>query len=236
MTMRWWRLLLAALAMAVIGGGPIRSVGAQGEGGGELDFAGLDGVLEVVTRTYSIDFAALTATPGAGEDPASLEPEGVVTLLAYVAAFDGNDTAESAWETVNTEFASQAESLGDPETSEVETTEIDELGDRATSYTTTVPQGETTLVTAILVVRDARFVYIAIGITAGEDPVPTTTAVVDAMLATEAGTSGAERGDDGFYRGGPWDKFPVAGDEVLAGLEPLADEQVFPVGAATPDA
>jgi len=202
-----------------------------------LDFGDLAGILEITSRTYSIDFAALMATPGASEDPASLDLQGVVTLIGYVAYFDDEENAERGWVTVNTEFANQAATLGGDEVERVESSEVDDLGDRATSYISTVVERDTTFSTAIPIVQESRFVSIGIGITAGDDPVPTTTAVVERMIDTDGGNEGAALGSEGFYSGGLWDTFPAVGDESLAGLAPLTDGLVSPTAdTGTPEA
>ncbi len=237
MSMRLPRLVLAVLAVAVIGSGSFRSVAAQDGSDEALDFEEFEGIEQVVSRTYSIDFAALMASPDAAADPASLELTGIVTLIAFVAAFDGDDNAESGWDRINAEFEGQAAEITGDESAEFVISEVDDLGDEATSYTTMVVEEEETYSTAVIIVRDGEYVYIAIGITAGEeDGVAPTTTVAQALEDNDAGDGEAEQGEDGFYSGGVWDKLPEGGDEALAGLSPRADEVVYPTDDATPEA
>ncbi len=235
MAMRFWRLLLAALAVAVIGGGPVRSVAAQDGGEEPLDFADLEGIEEVVSRTYSVDVAAMLASPAAGGDPAFLDAEGFVTVVTLIAEFYEAGNAESGWERLNGVFEDQAgASAGDASTAYLE---IDaSIGDNAAAYIATFAEAGTEFSTAFFVVQDAEYVYVVIGVTAAEDPVAPTTAVVEVMIANDEGEGEGEIGDDGFHRGGLWDKLPAVGDDVLDGLAPLADEQVYPVSEATPEA
>ena len=129
MSMRLLRMMLALVAVAVLGAGSVRAATAQ-EGEDEVDFAQLEGIEQVVGRSYTIDFMALMSSPEAAEGDIAY-PTGIVTAYAVVAKFDEDDNAEAGWETLLSSFNDQAEADADEAATEITELEVDDIGDNA---------------------------------------------------------------------------------------------------------
>ena len=99
----------------------------------ELDFASLEGVQRAVARYYAGDFDFF-GTPA----PTST---GIVFIVATVVAFDQDDHASTAVETINDDFL--ASTTADP-TLTVEEVDAGELGERTMAYTATGEEAGTT--------------------------------------------------------------------------------------------
>jgi hypothetical protein len=225
MSMRLLRMMLALFAVAVMGPGSIGAAAAQ-DGENDIDFSQLEGIEQVVGRSYSIDFAALMASPEAAEGDITY-PAGLVYGYAVVARFDDDDNAEAGWETMRSLFDEQAAAEMGDEATEVTELEVDDLGDNAAGYSATEDDGGTALYSTILIVRDGDYVYVSVVSTGGDDPTDAATNLVEAMIDADAGDGDGEANDEGIYSGGLWDKFPGEDDDFAEGLT-IYDAPIYP--------
>lgn len=225
MSMRLLRMMLALVAVAALGAGWVTAAAAQ-DGEEDVDFADLEGIEQVIGRSYTIDFVALMASPEASDGEISY-PTGIVTAYAIVAKFDGDDNADAGWETLRTSFDDQAAEATGAEESEITELEADDLGDNAIGYTTTDEESGSTLYTTVLIAREGEYVYVSVVSTGGDDPTESAMTLIEAMMEADAGDGDGEAGDDGIYRGGLWDKFPGEDDDFAEGLS-IFDTQIYP--------
>lgn len=230
MSMRLLRTMLALVAVAVIGAGWARAVTAQ-DGEDDVDFSQLEGIEQVVGRSYSIDFVALMSSPEAAEGDIAY-PTGIVTAYAVVAKFDEDDNAESGWETLRSLFNDQAAAVTDDEATEVTELEVDDLGDNAAGYSATEDDGGSALYSTILIVREGEYVYVSVVSTGGDDPTGAATDLVEAMIGAGAGDGEGEANDEGIYSGGLWDKFPDEDDDFAKDLT-IYDSPIYPESEET---
>jgi hypothetical protein len=225
MSMRLLRMMLALIAMAAIGAGSIKAAAAQ-DGEDEIDFSQLDGIEQVAGRSYTVDFAALMASPEAAAGEITY-PSGVVTAYAVVAKFDGDDNAEAGWDVLRTSFDDQAADVTGVEASEITELEVDDLGDAAAGYSTSAEEGGSTLFTTVLIAREGEHVYVSVVSTGGDDPTEAATTLTEEMMDADAGDGEGEANDEGVYSGGLWDKFPGEDDDFAEGLT-IYDTQIYP--------
>jgi hypothetical protein len=193
---------------------------ATGEESDAFDFAALEGIQRVVSRSYSGDTSVL-------ESPESA-PAGTYFLTALVAGFDTADHAAVALEPLHTELQA---SFADDVSITMESVDPGDVGDQAVAAFGTTQEEGITYELAIMLVQEDAYVYavIAVGIGTDTGSLETATAIIEAMIGAEAGSGDGEYDDSGvFLTGGLWNKFPIAGDAVLNGLVPEEDEQVYP--------
>jgi hypothetical protein len=214
------------MAVAFIGAGSVTAAAAQ-DSEEDVDFSQLEGIERVVGRSYSIDFVALMASPEAAAGGDIAYPTGIVYAYAVVAKFDGDDNAETGWETLRSSFDNQAAAETGEDAAEVTELEVDDLGDNAVGYSTTEEESGTTLYSTILMVRDGEYVYVSIVSTGGDDPNEPAMTLAEAMMDADAGDGDGEANDEGIYSGGLWDKFPGDGDDFAEGLT-IFDSPIYP--------
>ncbi|MGB3330494.1 MAG: hypothetical protein WBA46_16160 [Thermomicrobiales bacterium] len=205
---------------------------ASGDVSPVYNAADLPGLHQAVARSYTADLSALfatreaaatTATPAAPDYAAM----GVVTLNAVVLQFDSEQHAAAAFTVVVEKLTSPA-STGGIDLGEVE---VEGFTGPVRAFTASVDQGPgLSLHQAVLLTQAGPYVYqtIAVGLSSSEDSLATATAVANAMIATPAGEGAATFKGDGTSSGGIWDKFPIAGDSVLAGMTPEFDDPIVP--------
>ena len=226
MSMRLLRMMLALVALVAMEAGSIKSAVAQ-DGDEEVDFSQLEGIERVVGRSYSIDFVALMASPEAGADGEIAYPSGIVTAYAVVAEFDGDDNAEAGWEALRTSFDEQAADVTGVEESEITELEIEDLGDNAAGYSTSVEESGSTLFTTVLISREGEYVYVSVVSTGGDDSTAAATTLAEEMMDADAGDGDGEANDEGVFSGGLWDKFPGEDHDFAEGLT-IFDTQIYP--------
>jgi len=231
MPMRLLRTMLALVAVAVIAAGVIRAAVAQDveEVEDEFDFSRLEGVEQVVGRTFSMDFAALMAsmaTPEAVEDMAY--PTGIISAIAVVAKFDEVDNAEAGWEVLRQSFGEQAATMMGVEDAVINEVDVNDLADNAAGYSTTVDEDGTTFNVSIILLREGEYAYISVITTGGDDATEPAEAIAEDMIDEDTGDGEGEANEDGVYSGGLWDKLPEEGADTVAGLIIAVDEQIYP--------
>jgi hypothetical protein len=233
-----WRMVLSVVVAGLLGAALAAPAAAQDtdtDADDTFDFSQLEGVEEVVSRTYSADLTALieSVTPGADFDPSVLGGEGLFSLTAVVAKFDGDDNAEAGLEAIAGEFTAQADELTGG--AELEEVDLGDLGDNRVGYQATVEQEDFAGRVAVLAVQQDEFLYAAIGTSFGADPVEPSTTAIEAMIEADEGDD-VETDENGVHSGGLWDKLPRDGDESLGTLTAIGDEQLYPVEEETPEA
>lgn len=223
--------LIAALACGTSAGVLAQATPeASGDVSPVYNPADLPGLHQAAARSYTADLSALFATREAAT-PAATPPDyaamGVVTLNAVVLQFDSEQHAAAAFTVVVEKLTSPA-STGGIDLGEVE---VEGFTGPVRAFTASVDQGPgLSLHQAVLLTQAGPYVYqtIAVGLSSSEDSLATATAVAKAMIATPAGEGAATFKGDGTSSGGIWDKFPTAGDPVLAGMTPEFDDPIVP--------
>ena len=236
MLLRLGKFALSVVVVVMMGVAVAQPAGAQVEATETFDFGQLDGVQDVVSRTYSADFSSIlgSATPGAEIDPAALQEQGMLSLVVLVAKFDDGGSAEDGLNALSGELKEQSDDLtGGAEIQEVD---LGDLGDNREGYQATVEEEGTSIQAAVLVVQQDEFVYIAIGSSLSDAAVAPTKTTVEAMLDADEGGDDITTDEAGISSGGLWDKLPRKGDEAIGALTPVYDEQLYPAPEATPTA
>ena len=218
--MSWWSYLRLTVVVAIVAlaVGQGRMAVAQTDSD-EFDFSTLDGIQRAVARNYSGDFALL-ATPESA-------PATTYQIAAIVVEFDTADHAAAALEPLLAD--AQARYATDPPIT-MERVDPGDLGDQAVADFGRLEEDGLTYELALVVVQADTYLYMvgAVGIGTDTGALETATAFAQVLLDADAG-SGEETFDEGGASiGGLWDKLPVGGDEVLGGLIPDEDVQVYP--------
>ena len=193
----------------------------------------LPGFEQGVARIYSSDLSVLFATPTVPEATPDYASIGVATLSTVILAFDSEEHAASAFDTVVEQVTSPS-STGGIELSEIT---LDDFSGPTKAYSASVDQGPgITLHQIVLLTQDGPYVYqtIAVALSSSEEAQAASVDVTLAMIANPAGEGEGTFAKDGSSTGGVWDKFPVAGDPVLDGVEPEADDRFESASASTP--
>jgi hypothetical protein len=185
----------------------------------EFDFATLEGIQDAVSRQYSGDTTALQTPETA--------PATTYFLTSLAAGFDTPEHAETALEPFHSELLA---ALSTESQLTMESVDPGDLGDRAlAAFGSGEQDGVTVEVTMVSVQADAYLYLVrAVGVGVDAGALETATAVIQAMIDAEAGDEPGEFDEYGESTGGLWDKLPVEGDDVLGGLIPETDEQVYP--------
>ena len=157
----------------------------------------------------------------------SRTPSGIVTAYAVVAEFDGDDNAKAGWEALRTSFDEQAADVTGVEESEITELEIEDLGDNAAGYSTSVEESGSTLFTTVLISREGEYVYVSVVSTGGDDSTAAATTLAEEMMDADAGDGDGEANDEGVFSGGLWDKFPGEDHDFAEGLT-IFDTQIYP--------
>ncbi len=184
-----------------------------------LDFSQFEGAQRAVARIYS-------STPTEPQSAGSI-PAATYYLTMLVAEFDSAGNAGAALDPI---FDSAVtELLGDPDLT-LETVEPQVNGERVRAVFTVAEEGGLITEVSILAVQEGPYLYLALAVGLGADSgtLAATTAVVDTMIAADASPDEGTYDLSGASTGGLWDKLPASGDEVLMGLEPNSDTQVYP--------
>lgn len=199
---------------------------AQDTGDDALQISDLHGVQAAVSRTFTLDFAAMFSAEGT---PTPVPAAGTVDLFALggtILQFDNDGDAKSAYSTVLDEVSQQQDDEGTPADLTFETIDLGgDLGDERTGLRMT---GEDTGGIAggdivALVVRDGSIIYMVTGVANAGDPSDAVVAFTKAVMDGKAGDGEATFNEDGTSTGGLWDKFPAVDNPVVAGLPSVMD-------------
>ncbi|MGC4189826.1 MAG: hypothetical protein QM589_01150 [Thermomicrobiales bacterium] len=214
-------LALAMTALIALGH-PVATM-AQDTGEDQLQISDLDGVQAAVSRTYTVDFAALFSMD-ASPTPESEGPQ-LFALGGAIVQFDNDDHAKSGYTTILDEVQKQADT-STPEAVSFETVDLGgDLGDERTALRMTgedagdIDGGDI----LALVVRDGSTIYMFTGIANTGDPSDALVAFAKVVMDGKAGNDAATFNEDGTSTGGLWDKFPAVDDPVVAGLPSVID-------------
>ena len=233
--------LVAMLALfGVIARGPVSVAAATtaqdtatpAAGDGNLDVSKLDGIEQGVSRSYMGDMSALMGGMGTPGADASATPDftslGLFSMDGAIFRFSDDAKAKAAFGTLSDEVT---RSLSNDAKVQLKDESVDGLGDNTKAFSGAVEaQGISTSVFVIMTQKD-QFIYFTTGISFSKDAnevkdstVNFTKALIDGKAGDGEGTVNA----DGTSTGGLWDKFPKADNEVLKGLKPMADQQIYP--------
>lgn len=188
--------------------------------------------IEGLQKMYSRSFAADISTMIAPASPEAM-PAGWWLLTTLVLEFESEDTATAGLDTIREQITSTSAA---GETAPMEEIELD-LGDldyaaqRADSA-----EGGVTTSMLLITARDGRYVYAAVGLTFGADPVPLVESTIRAMRDADVGDGAEMFHEDGTSTGGLWDKLPtvaaIAADAPV--LTVANDTAYYPLPNATP--
>jgi hypothetical protein len=187
----------------------------------------LPGIESAYARRYisaqpaeEFGFATPEASPATGPTrpgTENLPPAGTATVTATVLEFDSATTLTTVWAT-NLDDELLGEIAGS-HGSELEITQVDDLGDLAISAAGVEHDGRSSVV---LVVQDGNLGIILTGYGTDEPNVSKSlNAIAEFMVAAEPGTDPVTLDPPS---GGTWDIFPTAQDtDVLGNLMPMYD-------------
>jgi hypothetical protein len=176
-------------------------------------YGDVEGVETVVARNYGVP------------DSESGEVEDVPVAYIEVAVFEDAAQAAPGFATAATE---QLVVLG-LDGAGLEETEAGFSADEAVAYAAEVEGEEGTFSVAVTVARSgSRIVTVAAITTSDEDALALADSLAQAVIEAKAGEETATFSDEGTSTGGVWEMFPVTGDDVLAGMEPVDDRQMYP--------
>ena len=174
-----------------------------------------DDLVAIVGRTYAI----------VDSDTGERSEEG---LGAYVqiAAFDDPARAEAGFASIQTAVISEIESDGVL----LEPTDANFSADGVAAYTAMdEEEGEQFSAALVCAWSDTYVVMFLVG-NAGDSQSTLSFALelAQAIVDAETGSGPDQFSEDGSSTGGIWDMLPGSGDDVLDGLEPIEDEEVYP--------
>ena len=179
----------------------------------DAPYSGVAGLEWAGNRTYAV--------PGSDEDPA------LDTLRVYVEAamFDDAVNAGAGFDAVADELlAVLAEDGISPDP-----TEVGLAADQSSAWVGEFEVEGEHAVISVIVARSGSTIVTVLTAGSGEGEVQALgEALAQSVLDAEPGNGAGEYDFDGSSTGGPWDLFPVAGDAVLNGLEPVEDGEVYP--------
>ena len=188
----------------------------------------LEGIESAIARTWSIDYDALTA---ASPQSVNLNDwEGLSALSAQVMQFGSAEDAAAAYMLFEQNMVASLSTMEQGGTPTVDSEQIPDLGDGAAATTLVTVTEDTETHLRYVVVQDDRTVVVvtALAGTAGN------AAAADALASWivnegEISPDPVTFDPAGFSRGGIWGLLPPSGDDVLGGLIPLRDDQLYPL-------
>jgi len=204
---------------------------------GSLDFAGIEGLQQVVGRYYGPDMAAAMntmLTPVAeGTQAPSVEDllSNATYLTTIIMKYDSDDHAETGFNAFYDEARGQTGGGASTQTEEVE---IKDLGDEAKGMKGVIDQGGMTKNSFAMLVRDGEYTYVISAVSTSDAVEQLATDVAKAILDREPGDGDGVFDANGASTGGLWDLLPVNGDAALGVLVVLGDEITFPTPEGTP--
>jgi hypothetical protein len=216
-------LLAATLALT------IRPAAAQTPAAGGIPaIAELEGIESAIGRTWSIDYDALTAASPASVDLNDFE--GLSALSAQVLQFDSADHASAAYALFEQNMVASLASMEQGGTPTVDSEDVPDLGDAAAATTLVTVTEDTETHLRYVVVHNDMMVLVVTAL-AGTAENATTADALAAYVVNEGEVSPDPVTFDpaGFSRGGIWGLLPPSGHEVLGGLIPLRDDQLYPL-------
>lgn len=182
--------------------------------------ADIEGLESGYARMFMPDFEAMmeaAQTPGAD---VSFDEDGIMMIMTSVFTFDSADNAGNALDTFGD---GMAESLSGDDN--IEKNDVDDLGDKAVSYTGEIEESGTTMQSTVILIQDGSMVHMIMvsGGTADEG-IDTATNIGQFMVDGEPGDDDVTLNDDGTSTGGVFDLMPTADDtDLTAGLQPSTD-------------
>ena len=205
-------LLSMVLALAVSS-----SAGAQ-EATPPLNPADVEGLESGYARMYIADIEAMMATPGAMEEM-SLD-DLALSGMAAVFTFEDEDAADAAFG----EFSDMFPTLFMESGKDVESTDIDDLGDQAVEhFGEMVIDDETTAATSMILVQDGEHIFIAM-IMGGSETSESTRAFAEYLLDGEISDAEIVFNEDGSSTGGVYDIMPnEENTDIVQGMVPFMD-------------
>ena len=216
-------LLVATLALTLI------PASAQTPAGGGIPaISELEGIEAAIGRTWSIDYDALTAASPASVDLNDFE--GLSALSAQVLQFDSADHAAAAYALFEQNMVAGLASMGQGGTPTVDSEEIPDLGDAAAATTLVTVTEDTETHLRYVVVHDDTMVLVVTALAGtGESAAAADTLAAWIVNEGEVSPDPVTFDPAGFSRGGIWGLLPPSGHEVLDGLIPLRDDQLYPL-------
>lgn len=180
------------------------------------DTADVSGLESSYLRTYAADV----------EQPVEGEQFGA---QAGVFTFDSPESVEGAFDAFADDFA-----LGFfGEDADVESSDVDGVGDNAREYVGEADLGGEFTPMTVLMVQQENMILLSISLGIAESG--SADDIAQFMIDAEPSDSEVMFSDDGTSTGGAFDLMPAAGDEVLGGMVPVLDMDLG-LGSASPEA
>jgi hypothetical protein len=229
------RVFVAVFLTSLLAGSVIPAA-AQDEDSGAFDFGSLEGIEAAVSRTWSIDFAAIRAAATPSEDfNVFAGSEGLLFMYGWVIEFDSDDNAAAAFDTFRESGPELI--LGDMDNAAdftIEESELADIGDRALVFDVSGASEEEEAYFRYAFAQEGSYVLFAIGVAT----TPDTTGPTNDVLASMVNDGGKSEDDVTFDEaggstGGLWGFFPEAGADVLGDLIPLTDMVIYPAPEET---
>lgn len=174
----------------------------------------LPGLQEAVSRQY-----------GPGPDTTNTQQEGLFFLTARIYRFDTAEHAATAYDQMIANAAAQIAPPDQPESIDIHTESIDDLGDQAeVSWLQANPHEDVQGFFRVLHVQDGTLVYLLTAIAGDEESMLITDDLARDMASRKAGRDDASFNPDGTSTGGLWELFPAPNADIIDGLVPFADD------------
>lgn len=213
-------LLAALLALPAIATATAQDIDATTTA---LGIADLDGVVEAVSRTYTMDVADIVRRVSNGEEtPDPLE--GPILVLGVVARFDTPGHAEEAVATIADRLAATPPPTSIP----VEVTEVEEPGEGGIAFSGT-RQGPSPVALSGYAIHDDTWLYLAMAVSEDDSSEAAALAVVQFGLGRSASAEAPAYHHTGRSSGGIWEKLPQStSNRALTSVQPIYDALLLP--------
>jgi len=227
-----WRLLTIVAMFAMIAGLTVRGgVAAQDlpTDSATPDFSELDGIQDAVARNYEGDISALYSTDLSSGATPDFSSVGTFSIISLIIRFEDDDKASDAFdqvnETITQQVSGESETFGD-----LEEVDVDDFGDNTSAQAGSFDAAGVTTSVFFLTTQEDEFVYYTAVVSFADADSARSTAVdfTNTVKDRDAGDGEVELHEDGTSSGGLFNKFPDASDEVLTGVTPSADVQLYP--------
>lgn len=179
----------------------------------------IEGLQVIAERQYASDTA----------ESIDIKSDGVFLVSARVYQFDSSENANSTWEKLVAAESIQADLPEDDDSFTYETSELDDVGDRATvlSLTAKTSDDETGAFRTVIIQTDATIVTVT-AIAGSKESAEVADDIAISMSNREAGDNETTYEGMGGSTGGVWEMFLPADADELAGLKAYADKETRP--------
>jgi hypothetical protein len=186
------------------------------------DFAEVDGLEYAVSRIWMVDFETmLAASPAAG-----MAAPDLFFTMAMVWRMDSTEHAEEAFTFLEEDGT---DDLLQDDTANVEMSDLDGIGDQASTTEVSSSDDDLEGVTRISIAQEGEYVYLVMSLGGNSASVANADLVLGAMVNDADPSDGdGTLAEDGTSTGGIWDTFPADDLDALTGLINAGDSIMYP--------